>query len=127
MLNTKKLLTKLLDAITPSNKTKVTFTLTSKFTGLSGGVWKIGKLRLVNLSATVSGTFAANDYYTLSNDFPVPNVGTALTVTTRGDSGNKGAVAMLDTTGTIVVQSGANPLTDLQVFVTGLYLGGGNS
>lgn len=124
MLNTKKLITKILDAITPSSKTKVTFTLNSKFTGLSGGVWKIGKLRLVNLSATVSGTFAANDYYTLSNDFPVPSLGTALTVTTPGNFGNKGAVAMLDTTGRIVIQSGANALTNLQVFVTGLYLGG---
>lgn len=125
MLNTKKLFKKILDAINPSSNTVCSFTVNSKFTNRSGGAWKIGKLIFVNMKVTVSGAFAANDYYTVSNNFPVPNVNSALTVSTPATTGNKGAVAVIDTSGALVVQSGANALTDLQIFITGIYLGGG--
>ena len=123
MLNTKKLFKQIIDAINPSSNTICSFTVNSKFINRSGGAWKIGKLIFVNMKVTVSGAFAANDYYTVSNNFPVPNVNSALTVSTPGSTGNKGAVAVVDTSGALVVQSGANALTDLQLFITGLYLG----
>lgn len=123
MLNTKKLFKKILDAINPSSSTVCSFTVNAKFINRSGGAWKIGKLIFVNMKVTVSGAFAANDYYTVSNNFPVPNVNSALTVSTPATTGNKGAVAVIDTSGALVVQSGANALTDLQLFITGLYLG----
>ncbi len=123
MLNTKNLFKKILDAIKPSSNTACSFTVNSKFTNQSGGAWRIGKLVLVNMQVTVSGTFAANDYYTVSNNFPTANVKSALNVTTSESAGNKGAAAVVTPSGMLVVQSGANALTDLQLFITGLYLG----
>ena len=76
------------------------------------------------MQVTVSGTFAANDYYTVSNNFPTANVKSALNVTTSESAGNKGAAAVVTPSGMLVVQSGANALTDLQIFITGIYLGG---
>lgn len=123
MLNTKKLFKKILDAINPSSNTVCSFTVNSKFTNKSGGAWRIGKLVFVNMQVTVSGTFAANDYYTVSNNFPTANVKSSLNVTTSESAGNKGAAAVVTPSGMLVVQSGANALTDLQLFITGLYLG----
>lgn len=120
MLSTKKLFTKILDQL--RLKTSESITLTSNFSSLSGGVWKVGKICFVNISVYVTGTFAQNDYYTLSNNFPKPKVNAALSVTTASNSGCRGAAAIVNTNGAAVVQSGNDfNLTNYTLYITGAY------
>lgn len=126
MLNVKKTITKILEKLESYERVKQTVTLLGFFKNLNGGIYKIGDLYLVNFIVYVDGTFAANDYYTMATGLPPASVNSALTVTTANNAGNRRAVATISDTGALVIQSGDLPLTHYTLFVTGIYLGGGN-
>ena len=92
------------------------------FKNVYGGYCQIGKLCIVNCSVYVDGTFAANDYYTAAKNLPNANVNSALTVTTANNAGNRGAVASVDNSGTLVIQSGSLALSYYTVYITGIYI-----
>lgn len=100
--------------------------LNNGFTNMAGGVWKIGKLVLVNMQCYVSGTFARNDYYTVASGLPSANINSALSVTTANNGGNREANAVVSTSGSLVVQTGNDfDLTQCTIYITGIYLAGG--
>ena len=76
---------------------------------------------LVQIQITVNGTFAANDYYTAFSGAPAPNIRSALQVTTQSAT-DKGASATVLQDGSIRIDSGAKPLTNETLFITGIYL-----
>lgn len=98
------------------------FTPIGFFKDVYGGYCQIGKLCIVNCSVYVDGTFAANDYYTVANNLPNANVNSALTVTTANNAGNRGAVASVDNSGTLVIQSGNLALSYYTIYITGVYI-----
>lgn len=120
MLNQKKLYTKILNAFLP---TLQPITPLGFFKDRGGGYYQIGKLCIVNYSAYIEGTFAANDYYTLANSLPPSAIGqSALTVTTANNSGNRSVVASVSSSGTLVIQSGNLALSNYTIFITGAYI-----
>ena len=93
------------------------------FKNVGGGYYQIGKLCIVNCNAYIDGTFAANDYYTLTNNLPPSFIDlSALTVTTANNSGNRGAVASVSNSGALVIQSGNLALSYYTIFITGIYI-----
>lgn len=119
MLNSKKLFTKILGALTPQAQT---ITLLGFFKNLNGGVYKFGRLCVVNIAVYVDGTFNANDYYTMSTDLPPASVTSALTLTTANNAGSRRGVASVSNTGTLVVQSGDLELSHYTLYITGVYV-----
>ena len=116
----KKILSKLAPILAQSVR------LNNGFTNMGGGVWKIGKLVLVNMQCYVSCTFARNDYYTVASGLPSANINSALSVTTANNGGNREANAVVSTNGSLVVQTGNDfDLTNYTIYITGIYLAGG--
>lgn len=102
--------------------------LTSNFRNMGGGVWRIGKLVLVNMYCYVPNTFSKNDYYTVATGLPEANIDSALSVTTSSSGGNREANAIVSTSGSLVVQTGNDfDLTQYTIYITGIYLAGGVS
>ena len=100
--------------------------LTSNFRNMGGGVWRIGKLVLVNMYCYVPNTFSKNDYYTVATGLPEANIDSALSVTTSNSGGNREANAIVSTSGSLVVQTGNDfDLTHYTIYITGIYLAGG--
>lgn len=100
--------------------------LTSNFRNMGGGVWRIGKLVLVNMYCYVPNTFSKNDYYTVATGLPEANIDSALSVTTSNSGGNREANAIVSTGGSLVVQTGNDfDLTNYTIYITGIYLAGG--
>ena len=100
-----------------------TITPFGAFKNVVGGYYQIGKVCIVNCSAYIDGTFAANDYYTMASNLPPSAIGqSALTVTTANNSGNRSAVASVNNSGTLVVQSGNLPLSYYTIYITGIYI-----
>lgn len=119
-LNQKKLSTKIARAFSPTLRS---FTLSGNFKNLVGGYCQIGKFCIINCSAYIDGTFAANDFYTMASNLPPSNTAlSALTVTTANNAGNRSVVASVDSSGTLVVQSGNLALTNYTIFITGIYI-----
>lgn len=120
MLNQKKLYTKILNAFVP---TLQTITPLGNFKNVVGGYYQIGKLCIVNCSAYIDGTFAANDYYTMASNLPASLTNqSALTVTTANSSGNRSVVASVSNSGALVIQSGNLALTHYTIFINGVYI-----
>ena len=93
------------------------------FKNIVGGYCQIGKFCIINCSAYIDGTFAANDFYTMASNLPPSNTAlSALTVTTANNAGNRSVVASVDSSGTLVVQSGNLALTNYTIFITGVYI-----
>lgn len=124
MLNVKKLFTKVLGPITQILAPTVnTITPLGFFKNVGGGYYQIGKLCIVNCNAYVDGTFAANDYYTLASNLPPSAIGqSALAVTTAKNAGNRSAVATVDSSGALVIQSGNLALSNYTIYITGVYI-----
>lgn len=91
------------------------------FANLYGGCFRMRKFVLVQIQIFVNGTFAANDYYTAVSGVPYPNIESSLQVTTNSTTA-KGASATVRPDGTIRIDSGAKPLTNETLFITGIYL-----
>lgn len=99
-----------------------TITPLGNFKNVVGGYYQIGKLCIVNCSAYIDGTFAANDYYTMATGLPSASVNSALTVTTANNAGNRSVVASVSGSGTLVIQSGNLALSNYTIFITGIYI-----
>lgn len=124
MLNTKKLFNKILSSITQIFAPTVnTITPLGFFKNLVGGYCQIGKICIVNCSAYIDGTFAANDFYTMASNLPHSATSlSALTVTTANNAGNRSVVASVSNSGQLVIQSGNLALSYYTIFITGIYI-----
>lgn len=90
------------------------------FTQLQGGYQRKGKQVIVNLGVYVNGTFNANDYFTVFDNLPIPNVQVALAVATHSNKG-KGASATVQNNGRIRVDSGVSALSYETLYISGIY------
>lgn len=93
----------------------------SMFSNLLGGYSKGGSVVIVQVGIYVSGTFAANDYFTALSGLPVPNTAVALAVSTNSTT-SKGATALLQTDGQMRIDSGPNALTAETLYICGVYM-----
>ena len=131
MLNVKKTLTKALGSIANINSTIAqiltptlnTITPLGFYKNVTGGYYRIGNLCIVNIVAYIDGTFAANDYYTMTSNMPIPAASNvALSASTTGASYFRRVGAVVNASGALIVQSGDLPLTYYTVFVSGIYI-----
>lgn len=121
MLNVKKTLTKVLSDLTLN-----TFTISNPtmFTNGAGGYYKRGNVVFVNARLYVSGTFPADDYYTVSStdSFPKPVLQSGLNVVWDYADSSSDANAVINENGGLVVQSGSKALSASTIYITGSYI-----
>lgn len=109
----------LMNLFSPTVNTNIT--LSGNWTSLQGGYYKIGKIVIVQLSAVYSGSFPANDYFTLTQSLPKPDTLTSFAVTTNTNDA-KGAEAIMGIDRILKIKSGSTALTDQRVIVSGIYI-----
>ena len=87
----------------------------------NGGYYIMGNTVIIQISGTVTGTFPANDYWTIASGLPTSLVPIALNVTSE-DNVNCGAEAIKHSNGILVLKSGSVALTGKTITVNGIYI-----
>ena len=94
----------------------------TRFTNVGGGYYKWGNLVIVQVHCYVNNTFSANDYWSALGTFPLPPSEVSFPVTFASNSKASGASAVITTSGTMVIQSGATALTNYTLYINGVYV-----
>lgn len=87
----------------------------------NGGYYAMGNIVIIQISGTVSGTFASNDYWTIANGLPTSTTPIALNITSE-DNVVCNAEAVKNTNGALVVKSGSVALSGKTIIISGMYI-----